>query len=166
MCKKPGPGVRVWHQDHDYWYLNGYLLPDVVQLYIPFDRCACDTGCMSFFKGTHKMGRLDHVKVGTQRTVEPQAMDEVLTRYEKVSMVMQPGDGLFFHANTIHGSGPNQSEITRHDILIDYNTKRNPAYKENSQEGYAPLDRWSDDAIMVLGSKAVTNDDGTKFMLC
>jgi ectoine hydroxylase len=107
MCKKPGPSVREWHQDHDYWYLNGYLLPDVVQLYIPFDRCACDTGCMSFFKGTHKMGRLDHVKVGNQRTIELQAMDEVLKRFEKVEMVMQPGDGLFFHANTMHGSGPN-----------------------------------------------------------
>jgi hypothetical protein len=51
---------------------------------------------------------------------------------------MEPGDGLFFHGCTLHGSGPNVSHVTRDVIVTSYNTRRNNPHKEAMHPRYLP----------------------------
>jgi ectoine hydroxylase-related dioxygenase (phytanoyl-CoA dioxygenase family) len=60
---------------------------------------------------------------------------------------MAPGDGLFFHANTLHRSDRNTSDTPRWGLICCYNTKTNTPRGETFQPSYTPLRRVPDTAI-------------------
>src|SRR4029077_10805461 len=59
-------GAWEWHQDDGYWYNNASLSPLLASFMIAVDRATKDNGCLQVLKGSHHMGRIDHVKVGDQ----------------------------------------------------------------------------------------------------
>ena len=59
-------GAWEWHQDYGYWYNNGCLFPDLASCMIAVDRATNENGCLQVLKGSHRMGRIDHGKVGDQ----------------------------------------------------------------------------------------------------
>ncbi|CAI8030560.1 L-proline trans-4-hydroxylase [Geodia barretti] len=59
-------GSFVWHQDYGYWYLNGCLFPDMGTAFIAIDKCDEENGCLKVLKGSHRLGRIDHIRVGSQ----------------------------------------------------------------------------------------------------
>ena len=58
-----GGGAWEWHQDYGYWYYNGCLRPDMLSMMIALDRSDQNNGCLQVVKGSHKMGRIDHMQV-------------------------------------------------------------------------------------------------------
>jgi hypothetical protein len=144
-------GAWAWHQDYGYWYQNGLLFPDLCSVMIAVDAATRENGCLEVLKGSHRMGRVNHVLTGDQAGADREQVAEAEKRLEKVYCLMQPGDAVFFHANTLHCSGPNHSEHPRWAMICCYNAASNDPYKESHHPGYTPLHKVDDSAVLEAG---------------
>ena len=145
-------GAWSWHQDYGYWYNNGILRPLLTSCFIAIDPATEENGCLQIVPKSHKLGRLDHRRVGQQAEVEPDRMKAILEIYAQKKLVMQPGDVLFFHANLLHCSDLNRSTKPRWSMICCYNARSNSPYKESHHPSYTFLQRVPDSAILSLGS--------------
>jgi len=146
-------GAWAWHQDYGYWYQNGVLYPDLCSVYIAVDPATQENGCMQVLKGSHRMGRIEHVLTGDQAGADLERVAEIEKRTELIYVEMQPGDALFFHSNLLHRSDQNKSEHPRWAMICCYNCKHNDPYKESHHPRYTPLDRVEDSMIKQMGIK-------------
>ncbi|WP_375586511.1 phytanoyl-CoA dioxygenase family protein [Cyclobacterium xiamenense] len=126
-------GAWEWHQDYGYWYKNGFLFPDeMISVMFALTPANKENGCLMVLPKSHKMGRIEHGKVGEQVGA---ALDRV-ERYEALTDLMYcelaPGDALIFHSNLLHASNPNTSDHPRWSIISCYNTLQNTPYLEPS----------------------------------
>jgi ectoine hydroxylase-related dioxygenase (phytanoyl-CoA dioxygenase family) len=72
-----------------------------------------EMGCLRVYPGSHKEGRIE----GTSG----QSESEMLSKYPLEGATpceAEPGDALFFHYFTVHGSMPNRSSKTRKTVLV------------------------------------------------
>jgi len=118
-------GSHIWHQDYGYWYNNGNIFPDMGTVWIAIDKAHKDNGCMQIIEGSHRMGRIDHVRVGGQNGADRSRMKEILKRQDPKFVEMKPGDAMFFHCNLLHYTDQNNSSDRRWAFLVSYNTKKN-----------------------------------------
>ena len=155
MLKEPRVGgAWQWHQDYGYWYENGCLYPDMASCLIAVDRATKENGCLQVIRGSHKLGRIDHGKTGNQSGADMQRVEAALERLPLVHCEMAPGDGLFFHGNTLHCSAANASENSRWSLICCYNTRSNDPFIENGRHpNYTKLDTLSDDSVAAIGRK-------------
>jgi hypothetical protein len=144
-------GAWAWHQDYGYWYQNGVLFPWLTSVFIAVDPSRRENGCLQVLKGSHHAGRINHVLTGDQAGADRERVDELLKRLELVHVEMEPGDALFFHANTLHRSDQNTSENPRWSMICCYNAARNDPYKESHHPRYTPLQVVPDSAIRDVG---------------
>jgi len=157
-------GAWAWHQDYGYWYQNGLLYPDLVSVFIAVDPSTKLNGCLQVIKGSHKMGRVNHVLTGEQSGADIERVNQALERMELVHVEMEPGDAVFFHANTLHRSDQNKSDMPRWSLICCYNSKHNDPYKDSHHPRYTPLDVVSDDMIRKAGAKRFEDDDTKLFL--
>ena len=146
-------GAWTWHQDYGYWYNNGCLFPDMASCMIAVDRATKANGCLQVIRGSHRMGRVDHVKKGDQTGADEERIDAALERLELVHVELAPGEAVIFHGNTLHRSDQNTSEDPRWAFICCYNTKHNNPWKESKHPRYSPLDRHSPDRIVEVGNR-------------
>jgi ectoine hydroxylase-related dioxygenase (phytanoyl-CoA dioxygenase family) len=106
---------------------------------------------MQVLRGSHELGRIDHVLTGEQAGAEMERVAEVQKRLETVYVVMEPGDTLFFHCNLLHRSDQNRSDNPRWSMICCYNAARNNPYKESHHPRYTPLEKVPDSAIKAAG---------------
>ncbi len=151
-------GAWAWHQDYGYWYQNGVLTPNLCSVSIAVDPATKENGCMQVLKGSHKMGRVDHILAGDQAGADMERVNVARQRYELVHCVMDPGDALFFHPNLLHASARNDSDHPRWAMICCYNAKSNDPYKEAHHPRYTPLNKVSDDMIKKVGIKRFEDD--------
>ena len=150
-------GAWEWHQDYGYWYYNGCLRPQMFSCMIALDRTDRSNGCLQIVKGSHHLGRIDHVPVSDkQNAADPKRMEEILKRYEVVPCELEPGDAVFFHSNALHRSDQNRSPNRRYTLLICYNAVSNDAIVREDDRYYVPLDRVDDGAVKRAGLKFAT----------
>jgi ectoine hydroxylase-related dioxygenase (phytanoyl-CoA dioxygenase family) len=146
-------GAWAWHQDYGYWYQNGVLFPLLTSAFIAVDPATRENGCMQVLKGSHHMGRVDHVLTGDQAGADMERVREAEKVLERVYVEMDPGDVLFFHANLLHRSDQNNSENPRWAMICCYNAARNNPYKEHHHPRYTPLSKVPDAAIIEAGMR-------------
>ena len=147
-------GAWEWHQDYGYWYNNGCLFPLMASVMVALDKCTKENGCLQVLKGSHHLGRIDHgLMQGSQVGADPARVDQALKQLETVYAEMEPGDGLFFHCNTLHRSDQNRSANRRWTVLFCYNAARNNPYVKHHHPFYTPLEKVSDNAIKEAGLK-------------
>jgi ectoine hydroxylase-related dioxygenase (phytanoyl-CoA dioxygenase family) len=144
-------GAWAWHQDYGYWYQNGLLFPDLCSVMIAVDKATKENGCLQVIKGSHKMGRVNHILSGDQAGADMERVNEVLKVREKVYCEMEPGDALFFHPNLLHASDQNLSENSRWTLICCYNKATNNPYKESHHPSYTKLHKVDDEMIMKVG---------------
>ena len=144
-------GAWEWHQDYGYWYNNGCLFPDLASCLIAVDRATRENGCLQVLKGSHRMGRIDHVAIGDQTGADPERVDAALERLERVYCDLEPGSAIFFHCNLLHRSDRNTSPDPRWALICCYNAARNDPYKESRHPRYSPLEKWPDSRIKEIG---------------
>lgn len=135
-------GAWTWHQDYGYWYNNGCLFPDMASCMIAVDPATRENGCLQVLKGSHRMGRVDHVKRGDQTGADAERVAAACERLERVHVELQPGAAVIFHGNTLHRSDRNASEHPRWAFICCYNTRHNDPWKESKHPRYNPLERW------------------------
>ena len=155
-------GAWEWHQDYGYWYQNGCLWPDMASVYIALDPATCENGCLQVIRGSHQIGRIEHGRFGDQTGADPERVQAALERLDLMYCEMDPGAGLYFHANLLHASAANQSDSPRWGLLCCYNTRHNDPYKDSHHPRYTPLEKVPDSAILAIGAKG--SESGQEFL--
>lgn len=150
MLKEPKVGgAWEWHQDYGYWYHNGCLYPWLVSCLVSADRATRANGCLQVLRGSHELGRIDHIRVGEQTGADGERVAQAVERHELVYVEAEPGDVLFFHCNLLHRSDANLSTDPRWSLIACYNAARNSPYKESRHPHYSRLERIGDGAILA-----------------
>jgi ectoine hydroxylase len=144
-------GAWTWHQDYGYWYQNGVLFPMLCSASIAVDKATRENGCLQVLRGSHLLGRVDHVLTGDQAGADMERVTEAEKRLELVYVEMDPGDVLFFHCNLLHRSDQNRSDSPRWSMICCYNAARNNPYKESHHPRYTPLSKVEDLSIRETG---------------
>ncbi|HEY4049859.1 MAG TPA: phytanoyl-CoA dioxygenase family protein [Acidobacteriaceae bacterium] len=157
-------GAWAWHQDYGYWYQNGVLFPWLTSASIAVDRATKENGCLQVIKGSHLLGRIDHVLSGEQAGADPVRVREVLKRLDLEYIEMEPGDVLFFHPNLLHRSDQNHSDHPRWSMICCYNAARNDPYKESHHPRYTKLNKVPDSAIVEAGIKRFSDHDSATWL--
>lgn len=150
MLKEPRVGgAWEWHQDYGYWYNNGCLFPDMASCLIAIDRADRANGCLQVIRGSHKMGRIDHLQTGGQTGADLARVQAALDRMELVYCELDPGDAIFFHGNLLHRSDQNRSENPRWSLICCYNTRGNDPYLTAGRHpNYSPLEIQDDSQVL------------------
>lgn len=158
-------GAWEWHQDYGYWYNNGCLFPLMATVMVALDANTRDNGCLQVLRGSHLMGRIDHGLLdGQQVGANLKRVEQALKAMEIVYAEMAPGDGLFFHCNTLHRSDQNRSPERRWTVLFCYNAARNNPYLEHHHPQYTPLEKVPDVAIKEAGLRFADADENDNFL--
>lgn len=153
MVKEPVVGgAWEWHQDYGYWYRNGCLYPDMASVMVAVDRASKENGCLQVIKGSHLCGRVEHGVSGTQTGADPARVQLMLEHMEHVYCELEPGDALFFHANLLHSSAPNESDHPRWTLICCYNTRHNPCRNLPGHPSYNPMEKWADERVKEIGT--------------
>jgi ectoine hydroxylase-related dioxygenase (phytanoyl-CoA dioxygenase family) len=98
------------HQDYSYFPT---IKDNMIAGSIMISEATDEMGCLRVYPGSHKLGRL--------KESNGQTDTEVLKDYplEKSTPVeSEPGDVVFFHYLTLHGSMPNRSQKVRKSVLV------------------------------------------------
>jgi len=152
-------GAWTWHQDYGYWYQNAVLFPLLTSVMIAMDRSTRENGCLQVLKGSHLMGRVDHVLTGDQAGADLERVEKAQQRLELVYCEMDPGDALFFHCNLLHRSDQNRSDHPRWALICCYNAARNNPYRDSHHPRYTPLVKVDDNIIKKVGRRRFTDGD-------
>ena len=152
--KLPGDGPVAWHMGFSTWFLDGCPFPRTITCSIGINRNDEENGCLQVLRGSHELGRFDDVEIGNSVGADPARMADAMERYELVNCELDPGDALFFHAKTLHGSEGNRSTRSRALMHAAYNARSNePIFRERqSHHLYAPLVRVPDAAFTEMRS--------------
>ena len=97
------------HQDWPYFpTLNDSMIAGIIHVSEATDQM----GCLRVYPGSHRLGRIDGADGRRQNKVLDRHPIEDATIVEA-----EPGDVIFFHYFTIHGSMPNRSDRVRKTCL-------------------------------------------------
>ncbi|MCE2438827.1 MAG: phytanoyl-CoA dioxygenase family protein [Candidatus Latescibacteria bacterium] len=144
-------GAWEWHQDYGYWYSQGFVFPRMISAFIALDECTRENGCLRVLRGSHRLGRLDHVRLGTQTGTDPERIRDIEALFECIDCEMSPGSVLLFHCNLLHSSMPNTSSRHRRSFIICYNALGNPQLGNRKTADQYPCPVGPDDAISRYG---------------
>ena len=114
-----------WHQD------NGVLLEDadetsMLTVWFPLTPATEEMGCLKVRPGSHHEGLASHCVIWNGLGIP----DAVLPGPGEVTLPMMPGDVLFMHRLTCHGSLPNVSNQVR----ISYDLRYQPIGQSTGRE--------------------------------
>ena len=120
-AKAPEAGTPFpMHQDDPFYpHANGQYVDALVHV----DLADEQSGCLKFLPGSHKLGKLEHIR-GPE--VEPHLPTQQYRIQDAVSVPANPGDVVFFSIYTIHGSALNRSGRWRRLVRIGLRDPRNP----------------------------------------
>ena len=79
-----------------------------------------DNGCLQVLKGSHRLGRINHVLSGEQAGADADFLEAALSRFSLEYVEMEPGDVLFFHCNLLHSRYELRSIISY--LIIEINS--------------------------------------------
>lgn len=157
-------GAWEWHQDYGYWYHNGCLFPHMASVMIALDKTTKENGCLEVMTGSHHLGRIDHGLLdGEQVGADLSRVEHAGQQLDTWHAEMNPGDGLFFHCNTLHRSAQNRSASRRWTILMCYNAAANNPVREHHHPRYTPLEKVPDEAVRAAGVR-FSSDNLDSFM--
>ena len=123
LMKAARDGTAIpWHQDYAYWKREDNR-PLMVNCQLAIDGADDENGCIQFVPGSHTWGLQEHERAQTSFGVF--LPGHYCDREDAVAVEMVPGDGVFFSALTIHGSGPNHSDRDRRMNTFAYNVTGN-----------------------------------------
>jgi ectoine hydroxylase-related dioxygenase (phytanoyl-CoA dioxygenase family) len=151
MQKEPKVGgAWEWHQDYGYWYKNGFLYPNaMISVMVALTEATRENGCLQVLKGSHKMGRFEHLFAGEQQGADIPFVEEALKVCERVYVELEPGDTLFFHSNLLHMSEANLSDRPRWSLISAYNLSYNAPFREKNTSCITPVKMVTDDTILA-----------------
>ena len=118
LYKEAGGGHTPWHQDQQYWPLDGVRC---VTMWMPLVDADAGMGTMRFASGSHRLGYLGPMNIsdGSEAALETLVRERGFP-VESVGD-MRAGDATFHNGWTIHGAPGNASpDRTREVMTIIY----------------------------------------------
>lgn len=142
-----------WHQDYGYWYHDAQrIYPHLASCMVAIDQAHSGNGCLNVLQGSHLLGRVDHSQ---QERGEMHADSDrvalAMQSCERVECELAPGSVVFFHCNTLHCSGPNQSDDPRWALICCYNALHNTV----DQPGTA-IEALDDGCVLEFGKEQLS----------
>lgn len=120
---KPGEGKEFtqagnigWHQDYGFWHVSN--TSNMITAWIPLQDVDLENGSMRTIVGSHKWGSLKDSGMATffekdMDKLKDKFVKEATSPWEEEPCIMKAGQVVFHHALTLHGSGPNISDLPR-----------------------------------------------------
>ena len=97
------------HQDWPYFpTANDTMIAGIIHVSAATD----EMGCLRVYPGSHKLGRIE----GSDGRRANATLDQYPIE-DATTVECNPGDVIFFHYFTLHGSMPNRSQATRKTVL-------------------------------------------------
>ncbi len=123
MTKHPRYGsLTGWHRDIRYW---SFTREDLVSVWLAFGDEYAENGGLWFVPGSHRMAfdadRFDGAKFFRDDLTDNQALLRTA-----VSPRLAAGDAVFFHSNTLHSAGQNQTALVKFSLVFTYHGLSNP----------------------------------------
>jgi len=115
------------HQDNAYFCQSP---PDVLTVWIAMDPVTDANGPVFYERGSHQLGLLPHKASGVKGNSI--GLAEPFDFSNKMSGLLEPGDALIHHCQTIHYSEPNRTDAPRCGLLSVYrgaHTQMDPIMK-------------------------------------
>ena len=134
------------HQDWSYFpSVKDTMMAGIIHVSNATD----EMGCLRVYPGSHKLGRVAETNGQTD--------GELLKNYplERATLVeAEPGDVLFFHYCTLHGSMPNRSQKTRKTVLVQMHSGEDRIEDDNKHPNERlVLAGWNSFAKRSLGNE-------------
>ena len=122
MTKHPLYGsLTNWHRDIRYW---SFEREDLVSVWFALGEERVENGALWFVPGSHRMtfdaGRFDEA-----RFFRGDRVDNAAVLRTADSPVLAPGDAVFFHCNTLHSAGRNQTDAVKFSLVYTYHGRSN-----------------------------------------
>ena len=112
------------HQDHPFYpHEDGRYIDSIIHI----DTANEANGCLKFLKGSHKLGALEHVRIGS-----PHLPPDEYRIEDAVSCPADSGDVVLFSIHTVHGSALNTTSEWRRLVRLGY---RNPHNRQVGGQG-------------------------------
>ena len=120
------------HQDNYYWCIDN---ANALTIWIALDDANEENGGVYYYKGTNKLGLLEHkpsYALGSSQTLKhPEGMEY----FEKVIPILKAGDCLIHHSLIVHGSNANTSANSRRGWTMQFKGEASK-YDSFMQERY------------------------------
>jgi phytanoyl-CoA hydroxylase len=117
LIKPPRIGsAKPWHQDAAYFRVSDPHL--IAGVWIALDPARHENGCMEVIPGSHLGGPVVHLPHADMNQCE--IRPDCLRGGDRVSIEMEPGDALIFHALLHHYTAPNRSSLRRRALQFHY----------------------------------------------
>ncbi len=122
MTKHPAYGsLTGWHRDARYW---SFERDDLVSTWLALGPEFVENGSLWFVPGSHSMTftseRFDAEKFFRADLPENKAIIDTA-----ISPKLQTGDVVFFHCNTLHSAGRNQTDEVKFSLVFTYHGASN-----------------------------------------
>eukprot|EP01084_Bolivina_argentea_P067322 122625_1 len=131
FAKPPSCGGNVaWHQDYSYWTRTKPM--QHITVHIALDEQNEENGAISYIPGSHEWYRKDletgailPLPITDLHFIDMESIFSILSEKEKQqwhveSCKLKPGEAVFHHALSVHGSFPNRSKAARRAAVLNY----------------------------------------------
>ena len=105
-----------WHQDIRYW---SYTRPELVSVWLALGPERIENGCLRVIPGTHKIA-FDRSRLDDALFVRDDLPENQELIAQALSVELEPGDALFFHARTVHAASRNHTDQTKYSVVSTY----------------------------------------------
>lgn len=84
------------HVPVDGYHYEQFLRPEgYASAMLALAPCTAANGCLRVYRGSHRLGRLEHSRVGAQQIADPERVARAAEVLEEVECELAPGDVLY-----------------------------------------------------------------------
>jgi phytanoyl-CoA hydroxylase len=124
MTKHPLYGsLTGWHRDIRYW---SFEREDLVSVWLALGEETQHNGALWLVPGSHREN-FDAHRFDAAKFFRSDLSDNAKLIETAVSPRLAPGDAIFFHSNTLHSAGKNQSDAVKFSLVYTYHGRSNTA---------------------------------------
>jgi phytanoyl-CoA hydroxylase len=122
MTKHPLYGSMTgWHRDIRYW---SFEREDLVSVWLALGEERSENGALWLVPGSHRMA-FDAERFDESKFFRADHADNAEIIRAAVSPRLAAGDAIFFHCNTLHSAGKNQSDAVKFSLVYTYYGRSN-----------------------------------------
>lgn len=121
---------EFYHQDFAYHKDKKAKNEEYIQCFIALQDHHLGSGCLRVFKGSHKLGLIEHDIVMTRNgvsklTPSSDKLKKISKKNKLIPIELKAGSCLFFNYQLIHGSSSNASEFQQLRMIVQLLKKEN-----------------------------------------